>query len=72
MDAVASQNSSDGTGIFLAHLAVLAVLVVVLSLSYTVYTDDLWMKAEHSKEAKKITRLEKRVTELEAQLEERK
>lgn len=55
---MASQKSSDRTGVFLAHLAVIAVMVVVLAVSFVVYTDTKWMQTEIKAEAKKLRKLE--------------
>jgi Flp pilus assembly protein TadB len=41
----------------LAHLIVLAVLIVVFSLSFIAYVETLWMKAEIKKEARELRRL---------------
>lgn len=41
----------------MAHLIVLAVLVVVFSLSFIAYVETLWMKAEIQKEAKELRKL---------------
>lgn len=57
MDSVAGKKPNSGTGIFLAHLAVIAVMVVVLATSFVVYTETLWMKDEIRKEAKELRRL---------------
>jgi uncharacterized membrane protein len=54
---VASKNPSDSTSVFLAHLIVLAVLIVVFSLSFIAYVETLWMKAEIKKEARELRRL---------------
>lgn len=54
---MAGKKSNSGTGIFLAHLAVIAVMVVVLATSFIVYTETLWMKDEIKKEAKELRRL---------------
>ena len=57
MDDVAVKNTSSGKGIFLAHLAVLFVLVVVLAMAYITYTDTKWMHEEIKKEAKELRKL---------------
>ncbi len=57
MVVVASKKPSDSTSVFLAHLIVLAVLVVVFSLSFIAYVETLWMKAEIQKEAKELRKL---------------
>jgi len=54
---VASKKPSDSTSVFLAHLAVIAVLIVVLTLSFMAYVDTLWMKAEIQKEARELRKL---------------
>jgi uncharacterized membrane protein affecting hemolysin expression len=54
---VAVKNTSSGTSIFLAHLAVLFVLVVVLAMAYITYTDTKWMHEEIKKEAKELRKL---------------
>lgn len=54
---MASKKPSDSTSVFLAHLIVLAVLVVVFSLSFIAYVETLWMKAEIQKEAKELRKL---------------
>ena len=54
---MATKNTSSGTGIFLAHLAVLFVLVVVLAMAYITYTDTKWMHEEIKKEAKELRKL---------------
>jgi len=41
----------------LAHLIVLAVLIVVFSLSFIAYVETLWMKAEIKKEAVELRKL---------------
>lgn len=41
----------------MAHLMVIAVMVVVLATSFIVYTETLWMKDEIKKEAKELRRL---------------
>jgi predicted amino acid-binding ACT domain protein len=60
---VASQKSSDRTGVFLAHLAVIAVMVVVLAVSFVVYTDTKWMHVEITNKAKKLQNLEEKVNQ---------
>ena len=54
---MASKKPSDSTSVFLAHLIVLAVLVVVFSLSFIAYVETLWMKAEIQKEARELRKL---------------
>ena len=54
---MAVKTSGGGKGIFLAHLAVLFVLIVVLAISYITYTDTKWMHEEIKKEAKELRRL---------------
>ena len=54
---MAVKNTSSGKGIFLAHLAVLFVLVVVLAMAYITYTDTKWMHEEIKKEAKELRKL---------------
>lgn len=54
---MAGKKPNSGTGIFLAHLAVIAVMVVVLGTSFIVYTETLWMKDEIKKEAKELRKL---------------
>ena len=54
---MAIKNTSSGKGIFLAHLAVLFVLVVVLAMAYITYTDTKWMHEEIKKEAKELSKL---------------
>jgi len=54
---VASKKPSDSTSVFLAHLIVLAVLIVVFSLSFIAYVETLWMKDEIRKEARELRRL---------------
>jgi predicted amino acid-binding ACT domain protein len=58
---VAGKKPSDSTGVFLAHLAVLAALVVVLSLTFVTYMETLWMKVEIKKEAQELRRLKEEV-----------
>ena len=41
----------------MAHLIVLAVLIVVFALSFIAYVETLWMKAEIKKEARELRRL---------------
>lgn len=57
MVIVASKKSSDSTSVFLAHLIVLAVLIVVFSLSFIAYVETLWMKDEIRKEARELRKL---------------
>lgn len=59
---MANQKSNSGTGVFLAHLAVLACLVVVLSITAITYFETKWMQSEIKKEAKELRKLK---TELE-------
>jgi len=47
----------------LAHLIVLAVLVVVFALSFIAYVETLWMKAEIQKEARELRKLKEQVKE---------
>ena len=54
---MASKKPSDSTSVFLAHLIVLAVLIVVFALSFIAYVETLWMKAEIKKEARELRRL---------------
>ena len=54
---MASKKPSDSTSVFLAHLIVLAVLVVVFALSFIAYVETLWMKAEIQKEARELRKL---------------
>ena len=54
---MASKKSGNGAGVFLAHLAVIAVMVVVLSISYVVYVDTKWMHTEIKAEAKELRKL---------------
>lgn len=54
---MATKKTDRGTGIFLAHLIVLAVLVVVFSLTFIAYVETLWMKAEIKAEAKELRKL---------------
>lgn len=54
---MATKKSDGGQGVFLAHLAVLFVLVVVLSMAYITYTDTKWMHEEIKKEAKELRKL---------------
>ena len=63
MDIVGSKNQSGGTNVFLAHLAVIAVMVVVLSVSYTVYVDTKWMHEEIKREAKELRKLKEELKE---------
>lgn len=60
---MASKDSGDRTGVFLAHLAVIAVMVVVLAMSYVVYTDTKWMQIEITGKAKKLEKLEEKVNQ---------
>ena len=54
---MASKKSSDSTSVFLAHLIVLAVLIVVFSLTFIAYVETLWMKDEIKKEARELRKL---------------
>ena len=54
---MAGKKPSDSTSVFLAHLIVLAVLIVVFSLSFIVYVETLWMKDEIKREARELRRL---------------
>jgi cell division protein FtsL len=63
LDTVATKKSDRGTGVFLAHLAVVAVMVVVLATSFIVYVETLWMKGEIKKEAKELRKLKEEVKE---------
>lgn len=54
---MASKKPSDSTSVFLAHLIVLAVLIVVFALSFIAYVETLWMKAEIKSEAKELRKL---------------
>jgi uncharacterized membrane protein len=60
---VASKKSSDSTSVFLAHLIVLAVLIVVFSLSFIAYVETLWMKDEIRKEARELRKLKEELKE---------
>jgi uncharacterized membrane protein len=60
---VASKKSSDSTSVFLAHLVVLAVLIVVFSLTFIAYVETLWMKDEIKKEARELRKLKEEVKE---------
>lgn len=60
---MASKKPSDSTSVFLAHLVVVAVLLVVFTLSFMAYVDTLWMKAEIKKEAKELRKLRKELRE---------
>ena len=60
---MATKKSDRGTGVFLAHLAVVAVMVVVLATSFIVYVETLWMKGEIKKEAKELRKLKEEVKE---------
>ena len=57
MDSVATKKPNSSTGVFLAHLIVLVVLVVVLATAFTVYLETLWMRAEIKSEAKELRKL---------------
>lgn len=54
---MATKKSSDGTSVFLAHLAVLTVLVVVLAIASITYLETKWMQAEIKQEAKELRKL---------------
>ena len=54
---MAGKKPSDSTSVFLAHLIVLAVLIVVFSLSFIAYVETLWMKDEIKREARELRRL---------------
>ena len=58
---MAGKKPSSGAGIFLAHLAVIAVMVIVLATSFIVYVETLWMKDEIKKEAKELRKLKEEV-----------
>jgi len=58
---VASKKPSDSTSVFLAHLIVLAVLIVVFSLSFIAYVETLWMKDEIRKEARELRKLKEKL-----------
>lgn len=60
---MAGKKSNGGAGIFLAHLAVIAVMVVVLATSFIVYVETLWMKDEIKKEARELRKLKEEVKE---------
>ena len=60
---MASKKPSDSTSVFLAHLIVLALLVVVLAMSFITYVETLWMKAEIQKEARELRRLKEEMKE---------
>jgi hypothetical protein len=63
MVIVASQKSSDSTSVFLAHLIVLAVLIVVFALCSISYMETLWMKDEIKHEAKELRKLKEEIKE---------
>lgn len=54
---MAAKKTDRGTGVFLAHLIVLCVMVVVFSLTFITYVETLWMKDEIKKEAKELRKL---------------
>lgn len=54
---MATKKTDRGTGVFLAHLIVLCVLVVVFSLAFVTYVETLWMKDEIKREAKELRKL---------------
>lgn len=58
---MAGKKPSSSTGVFLAHLMVIAVMVVVLAISFIVYVETLWMKDEIKKEAKELRKLKEEV-----------
>lgn len=58
---MASKKPSDSTSVFLAHLIVLAVLIVVFSLSFIAYVETLWMKDEIRKEARELRKLKEKL-----------
>lgn len=60
---MATKKSSDSTSVFLAHLMVIAVLVVVLVTSFVVYVETMWMKTEIKKEARELRKLKEEVKE---------
>jgi len=68
---VATKKPDARTGVFLAHLAVIAVMVVVLATAYIVYVDTKWMQAEIKGEAKKLRKLEERIAERLIELKEK-
>jgi len=61
---VASKKPSDSTSVFLAHLAVIAVLIVVLVLAGMAYIDTMWMKAEIKREARELRKLKEELKEM--------
>jgi hypothetical protein len=61
---VASKKPSDSTSVFLAHLAVVAVLIVVLVLAGMAYIDTMWMKAEIRREARELRKLKEELKEM--------
>jgi len=61
---VASKKPSDSTSVFLAHLAVIAVLIVVLVLAGMAYIDTMWMKAEIRREARELRKLKEELKEM--------
>jgi len=63
---VATKKTDNSTSVFLAHLIVLAVLVVIFSLTFISYVETLWMKDEIKKEAKELRKLKE---ELKKELE---
>jgi hypothetical protein len=48
----------------LAHLAVVAVLIVVLVLAGMAYIDTMWMKAEIRREARELRKLKEELKEM--------
>ena len=61
---MASKKPSDSTSVFLAHLAVIAVLIVVLVLAGMAYIDTMWMKAEIRREARELRKLKEELKEM--------
>ena len=61
---MASKKPSDSTSVFLAHLAVVAVLIVVLVLAGMAYIDTMWMKAEIRREARELRKLKEELKEM--------
>ena len=60
---MATKKPNSSTGVFLAHLIVLVVLVVVLATAFTVYLETLWMRAEIKSEAKDLRKLKNELQE---------
>ena len=69
---MATKKPDGRTGVFLAHLAVIAVMVVVLATAYVTYVDTKWMHTEIKAEAKNIRKLEERIAQMLVQLKEEK